>query len=207
MLLDPIFTRGRKNLRSAAFASAAIALALAMPSLSQASGPAPNRFDQRFEINFMKGGMIDHHQMAAEMSAVCLSKQVRPQLKALCASINKSQKEEIQTMQDWLLDWYGIQYAPILSSADQQMLANVSALDGDQFSMMFMENMIIHHWGAVINAGPAVDRSWHDDLDHLAQKIIKSQTAEIKLMQHWLCEWHHVCGFRPHGREIPDPGQ
>jgi uncharacterized protein (DUF305 family) len=117
--------------------------------------------------------------MAVEMSAVCPTKQVRPQLKALCASINQSQKQEIQTMQGWLLDWYGIQYSPILSNADQQMMATVSALDGDQFSMMFMENMIIHHWGAVINAGPAVDRSWRDDLDHLAQQIIKSQTAEI----------------------------
>jgi len=155
----------------------------------------------------MKGGMIDHHQMAVEISAVCLTKNVRPQLKVLCASINRSQKEEIKSMENWLLDGYGIQYTPILSNADQQMLATVSGLDRDEFSRMFMENMIIHHWGAVINAGPAVDRSWHDDLDHLAQKIIKSQTAEIMLMQHWLCEWHHVCGYRPHGREVPEPEQ
>ena len=207
MCQDPASARGRRKLGSAVFVFVIGVFTLAMPSLSQARGPAPNRFDQRFEINFMKGGMIDHHQMAVEMSAACLTKQIRPQLKALCAAINRSQKDEIETMQNWLLDWYGIQYAPILSSADQQMLATVSALDGDQFSMMFMENMIIHHWGAVINAGPAVDRAWHDDLDHLAQKIIKSQTTEIKLMQHWLCEWHHVCGYRPHGREIPEPGQ
>lgn len=69
-----------------------------------ASGPAPERDQRRFEIEFLKS-MIDHHYGAVKMSELCDGRTVHPELQEMCDQIKSSQTEEIAMMQSWLQNW------------------------------------------------------------------------------------------------------
>lgn len=68
------------------------------------------------------------------------------------------------------------------SSADYRMYANLS---GDSYDQAFLANMIDHHQGAVDMAKLALTNAKHTELKDLAERIISSQTAEIKDMTEW----------------------
>ena len=72
-----------------------------------ASAPAPSPSTSNFEIRFMTD-MIDHHQMAVMMAEMCIARAIHPELRSLCENIRTAQMAEIEEMQAWLQDWYGI---------------------------------------------------------------------------------------------------
>lgn len=139
-------------------------------------------------------GMIDHHQMAIEMSEICLTKAVHEELRQLCESIIAAQSREIQQMQNWLQNWYSISYSPQMSNRAQKDLERLSSLSGAEFEIMFMEMMIQHHEAAVNEGRTCLDRAYHRQLIRLCENIIASQSAEIAQMQEWLCQWYGRCG-------------
>ena len=69
--------------------------------------PDASHAQSRYELRFMTE-MIDHHAMAVEMGEMCLSRAVHPELLAMCQEIIAAQMQEIETMQAWLQDWYGV---------------------------------------------------------------------------------------------------
>jgi uncharacterized protein (DUF305 family) len=54
--------------------------------------------------------------------------------------------------------------------------------------VLFMQNMIHHHGQALVMSGLAPDRAGSDEIRLLAERIHRSQTDEIALMQRWLRE-------------------
>jgi uncharacterized protein (DUF305 family) len=62
---------------------------------------------QEFEIWFMRT-MIRHHEGAIREAEVCLDRADHPELLSLCQNIIVTQRAEIQQMQAWLCDWYGL---------------------------------------------------------------------------------------------------
>lgn len=154
---------------------------------------APTQRASKFEVRFMTG-MIDHHAMAIMTAEMCLEKAVHPELRAMCEGIIAAQSAEIATMQFWLEDWYGVTYAPDASMGGG--MERLSRLSGDEFEVAFMEMMIRHHRQAVGEASMCVDAAYHPELIDLCESIIAAQTAEIREMQAWLCEWYGVCRER-----------
>lgn len=169
--------------------SAALALT---PLLSFANGPAPTRQQARFEIDFMTD-MIDHHAMAVMMASVCIDKEIRPELHQLCENIIASQSAEIEMMQSWLQDWYGVTHEPEMKPGDQRMMERMSELSGVEFEIMFMDMMIRHHRKAVREGETCIRRAYHPGLVALCHDIMQSQSEEIALMQSWLCQWYQRC--------------
>lgn len=104
-----------------------LAVALAAP-LVLGHGPVDGRLG-RAELRFMEG-MIDHHQMALDMAADCLARDVSAELRAECEAVVAAQQPEIEQMQAWLREWYNVDYAP-MSMADMRAM-----YDGDVTSMM-----------------------------------------------------------------------
>lgn len=155
-------------------------------------GPAPNQGTAQFEIRWMEN-MIDHHHMAVMMGEICLDKAVHSELKTLCQNIITTQTQEIQEMQSWLLDWYGISYEPRMKPGDQRQMDKLASLNGAAFEIAFMEEMIRHHRMAIMEARMALRRAYHEELKQLAQTIIVTQSAEIQEMQTWLCQWFNRC--------------
>ena len=93
-------------------------LSLGVPTLwADQPAPAPNQ--SKYEIRFMTE-MIDRHMMAVMMAQTCLTRAFHSELLQTCEQIIASQTQEIQTMQSWLRDWYGISYSPEMNPGMQQ---------------------------------------------------------------------------------------
>ena len=52
-------------------------------------------------------GMIVHHQQAIDLANIVLERTKRPEIKKMAADIIKVQTQEIETMQEWLKNWFG----------------------------------------------------------------------------------------------------
>lgn len=76
-----------------------------------------------------------------------------------------------------------------MSSMMMDMNANLRGKTGDDLDKAFLEEMIIHHEGAVEMAQILLDGSQRPELTQLANEIINAQTQEIEMMQQWQTEW------------------
>jgi uncharacterized protein (DUF305 family) len=157
-----------------------------------ASAAAPSPSESNFEIKFMTD-MIDHHHMAVMMAEMCIAKAIHPELRSLCESIRSAQMAEIVEMQAWLQAWYGISYEPMMKPGDQQTMDRLAVLSGGDFEIAFMEMMIKHHEKAIKEGRHCLEKAYHPQLRELCQNIITTQSAEIALMQTWLCQWYGGC--------------
>lgn len=153
---------------------------------------APNNKTMRFEIRFMQG-MIDHHAMAIEMAQLCEGRVIHHELLTTCQQIIEAQSREIETLQRWLADWYGITYSPQMSKQEQSQVAALASLSGAEFEIRFMEMMIQHHQMAIEMASDCVSRAYHKALVRLCERIIAAQSAEIEQFREWLCVWYNRC--------------
>lgn len=62
---------------------------------------------KNFDQSFIEE-MIPHHEMAVMMSQHLLSNAVHPEMKQLAQAIIQAQTKEINEMQSWYQQWYGI---------------------------------------------------------------------------------------------------
>ena len=156
-------------------------------------GPADAEYDLRFI-----DAMIPHHQGAINMAKQVLQNSTRPQLKKLAEEIIQAQEKEIAQMQEWRKTWYpdakeAIAYhaamghsMPMSSEQMDSMMMTVDLGAADSgFDQRFINAMIPHHEGALIMAKDAQTKSKRSEIQQLAQAILTSQEAEIKLMQQW----------------------
>ena len=158
-----------------------------------ASAPAPDRATSKFEIDFMED-MIDHHAMAIMMAEMCLEKDlIHEELRTLCANIVSTQTAEMQEMQSRLRDWYGITYEPEMNPGMMNQMEKLGELNGAEFEIEFMQMMIKHHRKAVQEGEKCLKKAYHPELLQLCGDIVENQTAEIQLMQTWLCQWYDIC--------------
>lgn len=157
-----------------------------------ADAPAPDKQTAQFEIHFMEN-MMDHHAMAVMMAEMCTMNAIHPELIALCENIIATQSTEIQMMQTWLQQWYGVNYEPQVHMGEME--AHMK-MDPAQFEKWFMKRMIRHHAKAIQEAEDCLEEAYHSDLISLCQNMIVMQSEEIETMQAWLCEWYGVCNYR-----------
>lgn len=173
---------------------AGLIAALALTSSAMASGPAPDRATAKFEVDFLTD-MIDHHAMAVEMAEMCVDRTIHGPLADMCANIATSQSAQIDLMQGWLNDWYGLAHQPEMTPGMMAQMERLASMTGERFEMSFMKMMIRHHWQAIVEADGCLDRAWHPELVGLCDDIISAQAVEIRQMQEWLCEWYDFCGY------------
>lgn len=69
------------------------------------------------------------------------------------------------------------------------MMNGLEGKTGDIFDKAFIEEMIVHHEGAVAMAKKVLEVSKRPELITLANNIISAQTTEISQMQSWLSLW------------------
>ena len=159
------------------------------PSASaEASDAVFNDADVTFAME-----MVMHHQQAIEMSDTLLAKDgVHPDVVALAERIKAAQGPEIETMNQWLEDWGqdtdmgGMDHGGGMMSEED--MAALEEADGETASSLFLEQMIMHHQGAIDMAQTQIDNGKNPDAVSLAQKIVEDQTAEITEMQELLAQ-------------------
>lgn len=139
--------------------------------------------------------MIPHHEQAIEMSDVILAKDgVDPAITDLANQIKDAQGPEIEQLTTWLEEWG----SPMEESGamDHEAMGHGSmdgmmseedmqALDAaeDAEAGLFLEQMIVHHEGAVEMAQTQVDEGENEDAVAMAQEIVETQQAEISTME------------------------
>lgn len=69
------------------------------------------------------------------------------------------------------------------------MSADLRGKTGDEFDKAFLDEMIVHHQGAIDMAKHVQATSKRPELLKLANDIITAQTGEIELMTQWRSTW------------------
>lgn len=70
------------------------------------------------------------------------------------------------------------------------MLGELQNKTGDDFDAAFLQQMIIHHQGAIDMAKLIPQNAKHDELKKLGEAIISAQTKEIQDMKQWQADWN-----------------
>lgn len=179
-------------IRRLSFMPALLLVAFTATHSVKADAPAPSRSEAKYEIRFLTS-MIDHHHMAVMMGIMCEERAIHEELRELCHEIVAAQTSEIEMMQTWLQDWYGISYEPEMKRKDEKMMERMEELSPEEFEIEFMTMMIRHHEKAVREGLHCIDRAYHPELIAMCEDIVTTQTEEIMLMEQWLCEWYAMC--------------
>ncbi|MBP3977041.1 DUF305 domain-containing protein [Microbacterium sp. BLY] len=187
--------------RTTALAALALAgtLALAGCSGAEPAGPADHSGMDHSSSDAPLAGaneadvmfasmMIVHHEQAVEMSDIVLAKEgVDPRVADLAERITAAQGPEIEQLQGWLEEWGAepgdsgaMDHGDGMMSDDD--LAALEAAAGPEASRLFLEQMIVHHEGAVEMAEAQIADGENADAVALAQDIVDAQTAEIAEM-------------------------
>jgi uncharacterized protein (DUF305 family) len=132
--------------------------------------------------------MIPHHEQAIEMADILLAKEgVDPRVDAIAERIKTAQGPEIELMEGWLEDWgveegsAGMDHGDgMMTEADMAALGDAEAASAGR---LFLEQMVVHHQGAVEMAEAALAAAENADVRALAEQVIEDQNAEIAEMQ------------------------
>ncbi|WP_171074074.1 DUF305 domain-containing protein [Nonomuraea basaltis] len=131
--------------------------------------------------------MVAHHQEAVT-AARQLQRSGRAEMRALGASIVKTQTAEIATMKTWLAAWY-----PGRSTVVdyQAMMRDLSRLSGDALDEAFLQDMIPHHMVAVMMSQQLLMRGQaeHGEVRAFAAGVRDAQHTEMFQMRHYLSDW------------------
>lgn len=130
--------------------------------------------------------MIPHHEQAIEMSDIALLNTTNPDLLELAQEIKSAQSPEIEVMKGWngvkTSTHAGHMMDGMLSESE---LADLRDAKGKAFDLLFLQEMIKHHEGA-IEMAQAVVNSKNKAVADLATSIIKTQELEISTMKELL---------------------
>lgn len=139
------------------------------------------------EREFLEG-MIPHHQEAVDTAKEVLARGgSTPEIKKLAEDIIVAQEKEIAMMKEWYKSWYGEAY--VADSRDYKpMMRDLSTLSGADLDRVFLEDMIMHHMGAVMMAQSVQPYIEHKEMTDLTKAIVETQTEEIELMRRLIRE-------------------
>lgn len=163
----------------------------AAPSSPDSSASSVDFADADIEFAQM---MIPHHEQAVEMSDDLLAKDgIDQRIVDLATEIKAAQEPEIQQLESWLTAW-GMDDTSssemdmsemdhgtdgMMSDDDMNALKSASSEDAGR---LFLEQMIVHHQGAIAMAQTEIDEGQFPDAVDMATNIVESQTAEIDVM-------------------------
>ena len=133
--------------------------------------------------------MIPHHEQAVQMSDDLLAKEgIDQSVIDLATEIKAAQEPEITLLKDWLTAWgeddssmSGMDGGSDGMMSDDDMMALHDA-SGVGASTLFLEQMTVHHEGAVAMAQLEIDDGENADARALAADIVATQTAEMAVM-------------------------
>ncbi len=81
-----------------------------------------------------------------------------------------------------------------MESAMHDMAGGLEGKAGAEFDRAFLDEMIVHHEGAVVMAELALLHAEHEEVKQLANAILAAQREEIRQMGAWREAWFHDAG-------------
>ncbi|MCM6763308.1 DUF305 domain-containing protein [Rathayibacter sp. ZW T2_19] len=133
--------------------------------------------------------MKPHHEQAVEMADMILAKDgISTDVTGLATQIKEAQGPEISQLEEWITAWSaedsmsGMDHSMDGMMSDEDMSALENAT-GPEAEKLFLEQMMMHHEGAVEMAQTEVDEGQNTDAIEMANTIVQTQTEEIATMQ------------------------
>lgn len=130
-------------------------------------------------------GMIPHHEEAVVTAREVLARGgSTPEIRTLAENIISAQEQEIASMKAWYETWYGTPYQA--NGKYMPMMRDLSKLQGDDLDYVFLQDMIVHHEGAIMMAESVTPYITRPEIEALASSIKNTQRQEIETMQRLL---------------------
>lgn len=157
-----------------------------MPMMLDHSGMDHSMMMVESEREFI-AGMIPHHQEAVDTAREVIERGgTTPAIQELVTNIVVAQEAEIAQMKEWYQEWYGEEYTE--TGDYQPMMRELEGLSGVELDRVFLEDMIMHHMGAIMMARSVRPYIEHQEIADLADAIEATQSEEIALMRQLLQE-------------------
>jgi len=126
--------------------------------------------------------MIPHHQEAIDTAGEVLERGgTTPEVRELMNNIITAQTAEIAEMKNWYETWYGTAYED--DGKYKPMMRELTNLSGAELDRVFLEDMIVHHMGAIMMARSVQPHVEHEEISELTQNVVTTQSAEIAQMK------------------------
>jgi uncharacterized protein (DUF305 family) len=140
-----------------------------------------NGMNSLTEREFIQG-MIPHHQEAVDTAKIVLSRGGdNEEMRDLAQNIILAQEAEITNMKSWYRTWYGEDYKD--NGKYKPMMRDLTPLAGTELDRAFLDDMIVHHMGALMMAQQVANNIEHTEIRTLAENIAKTQSEEIITMR------------------------
>lgn len=143
------------------------------PSAAATTAAQFNEADVAFAQN-----MIVHHTNAIEMADVLLAKDgIDQRVVDLANQIKAAQAPEIEQLRTWLGEWGAQEMGAMPGMAmDMTELENATGVEA---ARIFLEQMKVHHQGAISMAQTQIETGSNPDAIAMAENIVTTQTEEI----------------------------
>ena len=147
--------------------------------------------------------MLPHHEQAVEMSEMLLAKDDVPaEVAEFAQRVIDAQGPEIERMNDMLTAWEaepladaedmdGMDHGSGAGMSGMMSEEDMSALEDDQgtgAAQLYLEQMTVHHEGAVEMAQEQIEQGQNPQAVELARQVVADQEAEIAEMEQMLQE-------------------
>ena len=192
-------------------AAAALILGLVLGALLLGDEPTPDTASA--EAGFARD-MSVHHAQAVEMAFLIRDRTDDPAIRSMAYDIINTQRAQLGMFSGWLQQWdlsqtdasidpmawadghamAGMEGMSIDSYDDMPGMASDGQLDelaaaqGVEAEKLFLDLMIEHHRGGVDMAEAVLPLTERDEVQYLADTIVKGQQAEIDTMEQMLAD-------------------
>lgn len=161
---------------------------------------APDAEKQPYDLQFIDA-MIVHHQGAVKMAQMVLGKTHRDELKGFAQKTIDDQTKEIAQLTNWRNEWYPGKPSALnmnmpgmmnqgMKIMNSEHMKTMDEMEPEHFDNHFLNMMIPHHQGAIDMSKEALKKAEHQEIKDMANRIIASQSEEIKQMERWKAAWN-----------------
>jgi uncharacterized protein (DUF305 family) len=194
----------------ALLSATALALGVLLGSVVARPSPFAVPADTSVDAGFARD-MQAHHGQAVELARLVRDRTDDEEVRTLALDIMLTQDNQAGQMAGWLETWGldqssaqepmawatalghahetddgAVGFAAMPGWVDRADMTRLENADGVEAERIFLELMIPHHQGGVEMAQLAVDEAQGRQVRTLAASIVKSQTAEIRVLQSML---------------------
>ena len=200
-----------KYISVAVAAVAALVLGVVLGGLLLGGEPTPD--DASPEAGFARD-MSVHHEQAVQMAFIVRDRTDDPDVRAMAYDIINTQRAQIGMFSGWLQQWNLPQtsnadpmawmddgggmagmggmavdnYDDMPGMATDQQIEELQSAKGVEAEKLFLKLMIAHHEGGIEMAKAVIPLTDRDEVDYLADTIVKGQQAEITTMEQMLAD-------------------
>ncbi len=128
--------------------------------------------------------MVPHHRMGVEMAQMAVEKAVTPGVREVAQQAAEEQRAQIPTLQE-IADSGGQEAMPPeapLEAFNQEQMAQLEALSGEEFDRKWLETFRSHHMSAIMMTDIAMSGTAGGEAKTLQQKIHDGQLEQTETM-------------------------